>query len=66
MGNLNSDNIQARIPQDLEDIDGDEIAIFGLEAAKPAKGLPLRFGTSSTATITGGGTVTITVRYQLI
>jgi len=66
MGNLNSDNIQARIPQDLEDIDGDEIAIFGLEAAKPAKGLPLRFGTSSTATVTGSGTVTITVRYQLI
>ena len=66
MGNVNGNTIQARIPQNLEDIDGNEIAIFGLEAAKPAIGLPLRFGTSSTATITGAGTVAVTVRYQVI
>ena len=66
MGNLNSNTIQARIPQDLEDIDGNEIAIFGLEAAKPVKGSPLRFGTPTTATLTGSGTIAITVRYQLI
>jgi len=66
MGNLNSDDIQARIPQDFQDIDGDEVAIFGLEAAKPSKGLPLRFGTPTTATLTGGGTIAITVRYQVI
>ena len=66
MGNLNGDDIQARIPQSFQDIDGDEIAIFGLEAAKPSKGLPLMFGTPSTATVTGGGTIAITVRYQVI
>jgi hypothetical protein len=66
MGNLNSDDIQARIPQGFQDIDGDEVAIFGLEAAKPSKGLPLMFGTPSTATVTGGGTIAITVRYQVI
>ena len=66
MGNLNSEDIQARIPQSFEDIDGDEISIFGLEATKPVKGLPLRFGTSTTATLAGSGTLAITVRYQLI
>jgi len=66
MGNLNGDDIQARIPQGFQDIDGDEISVFGLEAAKPAISLPLRFGTPTTATITGGGTVAITVRYQVI
>ena len=66
MGNLNGDDIQARIPQGFQDIDGNEVAIFGLEAAKPSMSLSLIFGTSSTATVTGGGTIAITVRYQVI
>lgn len=63
---LTGDYIQARVPQDFEDIDGDELAILGLEACKPPLGMSLYFGTLSTATNTGGGTVSITVRYTLI
>jgi hypothetical protein len=64
--NLTLKDIQARIPQDFEDIDGNEIAIFGLEAAKPILSAPLYFNTLSTATNAGGGTVAVTVRYQVI
>ena len=66
LANLNGDDIQARIPQSFEDIDGNEIAVFGLEATKPTLSAPLRFGTLNTATNTGGGTIAITVRYQVI
>lgn len=59
-------DIQARIPQNFEDIDNNEIVIFGLEAAKPTLGAPLYFNTLSTATNSGGGTVAVTVRYQVI
>jgi len=64
--NLNSNTIQARVPQNFEDIDGNQVIILGLEACAPATGIPLYFGTLSTATNTGGGTVSITVRYTLI
>ena len=64
--NFNGDGIQARIPQSFEDIDGNEVAVFELEATKPALSLPLRFGTLGTATNAGGGTIAITVRYQVI
>ena len=63
---LNSTTIQARVPQSFEDIDGYEVIILELEACKPQLGTPLYFGTLSTATNTGGGTVSITVRYTLI
>lgn len=63
---LNSTTIQARVPQSFEDIDGNEVIILELEACKPQLGTPLYFGTLSTATNTGGGTVSITVRYTLI
>ena len=63
---LTGEGIQARVPQDFEDIDGDEVAILVLEACAPLLGTPLYFGTLSTATNTGGGTVSITVRYTLI
>ena len=66
LANLNGDDIQARIPQSFEDIDGNEIAVFGLEATKPTLSAPLRFGTLNSATTAGGGTVAITVRYQVI
>lgn len=66
LANLNSNTIQARIPQSFEDIDGNEIAVFDLEATKPTLSAPLRFGTLSSATNTGGGTIAITIRYQLI
>ena len=64
--NLNSDQIQARIPQSLEGADDTVQTIFGLEACQPGLSLPLYFGTPTTATNTGGGTVSITVRYTLI
>ena len=66
LSTLTGDSIQARVPQDFEDIDGDEVAILGLEACGPSLGTSLYFGTLSTATNSGGGTVSITVRYTLI
>ena len=66
LSTLTGDYIQARVPQDFEDIDGDEVAILGLEACAPSLGTSLYFGTLSTATNTGGGIVSITVRYTLI
>ena len=64
--NFNGDSIQATIPQSFEDIDNNEVAVFGLEATKPTLSAPLRFGTLGTATNAGGGTIAITVRYQVI
>ena len=64
--NLNSDQIQARIPQNLEGADDTVKTIFGLEACQPNLSFPLYFGTPTTATNSGGGTVSITVRYTLI
>ena len=66
LSTLTGDSIQARVPQDFEDIDSDDLAILGLEACTPLLGTPLYFGTLATATNTGGGTVSITVRYTLI
>ena len=66
LSTLTGDFIQARVPQDFEDIDGDDLAILGLEACTPLLGTPLYFGTLAAATNTGGGTVSITVRYTLI
>ena len=66
LANLNSNTIQAKIPQQFEDIDGNDLAIFGLQATTPTLGGPIRLGTLSSATNTGGGTIAITVRYQVI
>ena len=63
--NLNSAQIQARIPQNLEGADDTVQTIFELEACQPNL-LALYFSTLSTATNSGGGTVSITVRYTLI
>ena len=63
--NLNSSQIQARIPQNLEGADDTVKTIFELEACQPNL-LALYFSTLSTATNSGGGTVSITVRYTLI
>ena len=63
--NLNSSQIQARIPQNLEGADATVKTIFELEACQPNL-LALYFSTLSTATNSGGGTVSITVRYTLI
>ena len=66
LANLNSNTIQAKIPQQFDDIDGNDLAIFGLQATTPTLGGPIRLGTLSSATNTGGGTIAITVRYQVI
>ena len=65
LDNLNGDNIQASIPQSFQDFD-QEVIVFGLEATKPSLSAPIRFGTLSTATNSGSGTVSVTVRYQVI
>ena len=63
---LSLDDIQAMIPQDLEDADGITLMTFGLQGSRPSMSTPLYFDTLSTATNSGGGTVSITVRYTLI
>ena len=63
---LNNSSIQARVPQNFDDIDGDDLAVLGLEACSLTPGLPVYLGTLSTATNSGGGTISITVRYTLI
>ena len=65
LANLNGDSIQASIPQSFEDFD-DEVVVFALQATKPSLSAPIRFGTLSTATNSGSGTVSVTVRYQVI
>ena len=65
LANLNGDSIQASIPQSFEDFD-DEVVVFALQATKPSLSAPIRFGTLSTATNSGSGTVSITARYTLI
>ena len=65
LNNLNGDGIQASIPQSFEDFDN-EIVVFALQATKPSLSAPIRFGTLSTATNSGSGTVSVTVRYQVI
>jgi hypothetical protein len=65
--NINADSIQASIPASFGDTDTTgQIDVFALRATSPALNSPVTFGVISSATITGTGFVSITVRYQVI
>ena len=65
--NINADSIQASIPASFGDTDSTgQIDVFALKATSPALNSPITFGVISSATITGTGFVSITVRYQVI
>ena len=65
--NINADSIQAKIPASFGDTDTlGQIDVFALNATTPSLNSAITFGVISTATITGTGFVSITVRYQVI
>ena len=58
---------QGVIPIDYSDVDGDgDIQIFTISGSDVSLNGAINFGCASGATITGGGTLSITVRYQVI
>ena len=58
---------QATMPSaDYTDIDGNETYIFTISGAASSSNGAINFGCASGATIAGGGTLSITVRYQVI
>ena len=65
--NIYADSIQAKIPASFGDTDTlGQIDVFALNATTPSLNSAITFGVISTATITGTGFVSITVRYQVI
>jgi hypothetical protein len=65
--NINADSIQAKIPASFGDTDTlGQIDVFALNATTPKLNSPITFGVIDSATITGTGFVSITVRYQVI
>ena len=58
---------QATMPSaNYTDIDGNETYIFTISGAASSSNGAINFGCASGATIAGGGTLSITVRYQII
>ena len=71
LGNGSSGSVssvtQATMPStDYTDIDADQTYIFTISGAASSGNGAINFGCASGATITGGGTLSITVRYQII
>ena len=65
--NINADSIQAKIPASFGDTDTlGQIDVFALNATSPNLNSAITFGVINSATITGTGFVSITVRYQVI
>jgi len=65
--NINADSIQAKIPASFGDTDAlGQIDVFALNATSPSLNSAITFGVIDSATITGTGFVSITVRYQVI
>ena len=58
--------VQGTIPVTLSDVDGDGIQTFTVSGADVSLNAAINFGCPNAATITGGGTLSITVRYQVI
>ena len=57
---------QGTLPITYSDINGDATQIFTISGADASLNAAINFGCVSTATLTGGGTLSITVRYQVI
>lgn len=65
--NINADSIQAKIPASFGDTDTlGQIDVFALNATSPSLNSAITFGVINSATITGTGFVSITVKYQVI
>ena len=58
--------IQGVLPQAYEDIDGDTTQIFTISGSDTSANAAINFGCPSATTLAGGGSLAITIRYQVI
>ena len=58
--------IQGVLPQAYEDIDGDTTQIFTISGSDTSANAAINFGCPSATTLSGGGSLAITIRYQVI
>ena len=58
--------IQGVLPQAYEDIDGDTTQIFTISGSDTSANSAINFGCPSATTLAGGGSLAITIRYQVI
>ena len=65
-GASNNLTIQGVLPQAYEDIDGDTTQIFTISGSDTSANAAINFGCPSATTLAGGGSLAITVRYQVI
>jgi len=57
---------QGTLPVTYTDIDSDATQIFTISGADASLNSSINFGCNSSATLAGGGTLQVTVRYQVI
>ena len=65
-GASNNLTIQGVLPQAYEDIDGDTTQIFTISGSDTSANSAINFGCPSATTLSGGGSLAITIRYQVI
>ena len=65
-GASNNLTTQGVLPQAYEDIDGDTTQIFTISGSDTSANAAINFGCPSATTLAGGGSLAITVRYQVI
>ena len=65
-GASNNLTIQGVLPQAYEDIDGDTTQIFTISGSDTSANAAINFGCPSATTLAGGGSLAITIRYQVI
>ena len=59
--------VQGTMPNtNYTDIDGDSTYLFTISGAAASSNAAINFGCDNGATLTGGGTLSITIRYQVI
>ena len=57
---------QGTLPITYSVVDADSTQIFTISGADASLNSPINFGCASSATLAGGGTLQVTVRYQVI
>ena len=62
----NGPETQCFLPNTFEDIDGDQIITLGTQNANTNLNAPIYIGSPNAATNSGGGTVTVVLRYEVI
>ena len=65
-GASNNLTTQGVLPQAYEDIDGDTTQIFTISGSDTSANAAINFGCPSATTLAGGGSLAITIRYQVI